>query len=151
MKGHSPYSGKMTFLSQARRPSWVENMDSIALEDRENHFSQLYDRSRQEVGTVLNEQNRRMSELSEDWNHRMEQQRSVDQGEFHLFLKVKLGQLYKYLSDTFGKALQERNAQQDEKAMELCVKVRRFRPAESSFVDIIMFLLLNTFYDISML
>ena len=125
----------MTFVSQARRPSWVENMDSIALEDRENHFLQLCDRSRQEVGTVLNDQNRRMSELSEDWNHRMEQQRSVDQGEFHLFLKVKLEQLYKYLSDTFGKALQERNAQQDEKAMELCSRIQAEFSNTSGFLQ----------------
>ena len=124
MKGQAPYAGKMTFLSQARRPSWVENMDSIALEDRENHFLQLYDRRRQEVGTVLNEQNRRMSELSEDWNNRMDQQRNADQADFHLFLKTKLEQLYKYLPDTFGKALQERNAQQDEKAMELRSRIQ---------------------------
>ena len=107
MKGQAPYAGKMSFLSQARRPSWVGNMDSIALVARENHFMQLYDRSRQEVGAVLSEQTRRMSELSEDWNNSMGQQRNADQGDFHLFLKAKLEQLYKYLSETFGKALQD--------------------------------------------
>ena len=96
LKARAPHAGgKMTYLSQSGRPSWIGNMDSIALGDRENHFAQLRDRSRQEVGAVFVEQNRRMSELAEHRNRRMPGQRNAAQGEFRLFLKTILDQLYR--------------------------------------------------------
>ena len=93
MKGGTPYSGGKQITPRIRRLSWVQNLDDIAMEDRENYIQELYNRGRNEVGTILMKQERRMSELTEEWENRAEQQAIMDQNAYRNFLKKKLDEL----------------------------------------------------------
>ena len=125
MKGGTPYSGGKQITPRIRRLSWVQNLDDIAMEDRENYIQELYNRGRDEVGTILMKQERRMSELTEEWENRAEQQAIMDQNAYHNFLKKKLDELCNYLNAKFTVALEEKNDLQDQKAMDSCIRIRR--------------------------
>ena len=114
-KGGTPYSGGKQITPRVRRLSWVQNLDDIAMEDRENYIQELYNRGRNEVGTILMKQERRMSELTEEWENRAEQQQIMDQNAYRNFLKKKLDELCQYLGAKFTIALEEKNDLQDQR------------------------------------
>ena len=133
-KGKGPYGGGKQMTPRIRRLSWVQNLDDIAIEDRENYIQELFNRGRNEVSTVLMKQERRMSELTEEWENRAEQQAIIDQTAYHNFLKKKLDELCQYLSVNFKIALEEKNDLQEQKAMESCGRIRKeFEVAYSAF------------------
>ena len=108
MKGRGPYGGGKSITPRIRRLSWVQNLDDIAIEDRENYIQGLFNQGRNEVSTILTKQERRMSELTEEWGNRAEQQAIMDQAEYRNFLKKKLDELCQHLSANFKQALEER-------------------------------------------
>ena len=107
-KGKSPYSGGKQITPRIRRLSWVQNLDDIAMGDRENYIQELYNRGRNEVGTILTKQERRMSELTEEWGNRAAQQAIMDQTAYRNCLKKKLDELCQYLSANSKLALEEK-------------------------------------------
>ena len=113
MKGGTPYSGGKQITPRIRRLSWVQNLDDIAMEDRENYILELYNHGRNEVGAMLMKQERRMSELTEEFGNRAGEQKIMDQTAHRNFLKKKLDELCQYLGAKFNVALEEKNDLQD--------------------------------------
>ena len=119
-----PYGGGKAIVPRIRRLSWVQNLDDIDMEDRENFIVELYNRGRNEVGTMLLKQERRLSELTEEFENRADQQKIMDQNAYRNFLKKKLDELCQYLSANFKLALEEKNDLQEQKAMDSCIRIR---------------------------
>ena len=62
------------------------------MRDRENYIVALYNQGREEVGNALVQQERRLSEMSEDFAKRAEQQQIMDQSVLR-FSKKEIGRI----------------------------------------------------------